>query len=316
MSRYRAPRLGLWYPTWVVLSPRSPDCHNIPLCEMKEESEPKQVDLTDLMEVICGYRRERFSFERLVAAMTFSAWLHFPLDPDMVEFGRLMAAANVIRALKNGFLKLSPVTSRKKIDSIFRSVITADVVCRLLLKGPAGGFEDWPAYNSKDICSASGISNFLVQCPPDLKPSLNKAFFFIDERGYPGPASVSTTKKLWAEFAPVVPFASAAYFFELARLQQGIDMFPRISLFRLPPDGDKSVDDATTLMYRTDDLRDYFSVCRFIQEKMLAVIGSQAQSRVPFVIFPKAIKPKPVEIHPLKPDQIDIVKRYRAPKVI
>jgi hypothetical protein len=294
------------------------DCQNpFPHNAMKKEPEPFQLDLADLMEVICQYRRERFSFERHVAAMTFCAWLHYPLRPAVAEYGRLLAGANVIRALKHGFLKLSPITRRKQIASIFGAVITPDAISRLLLQSPVGGFENWTEFNSQEVSDASGISNFLVQCPSELKPSLNKAFFFIDEGGYPGTVSVSTTKKVWAKFAPAASFASAAYFFRLERLEQGHSIFSsNIDLFHLPPDGVKSVEDAATLLDRTDDLRDYFSVCRFIQERLLAIIGKKAGSQIALVTFPNSIKPKPIPIHPLEPRQIEIVRRYRAPKII
>ena len=49
-----------------------------PLGKGSAVSKEATIDVGDLMLVACGHRPETFPFERYVALMTFSTWLHFP----------------------------------------------------------------------------------------------------------------------------------------------------------------------------------------------------------------------------------------------
>jgi hypothetical protein len=280
---------------------------------LKNAQTPSTVDLTDIMTVVCAYRREKFAFERYIALMTFSVWLNFPHETTVVEFGRLKAAANMIRAIRSGFLGLSAVKRKRSIESIFQEIITPETVSSLLVDNPI----ITPFENDFHLIKASGqidrasrVASFLMQCPKDLRPSLNKALFFIDEGGYFGPAAVSTVKKAWNKFAPVSPFASVTYFFWLDKMTRGEDPFPGGDLFELPPDGAKSPHKSGNFLFKRDDLRDYFSTARFFQENIVSIAGSSSG----FVTFPEEIKPLAIPIPPLEEHQLDIVRRYRAPK--
>lgn len=276
-----------------------------------EPNTPTSVDLTDLVEVMCDYRREKFPFERSIAAMTFCVWLHYPRLPAVIEYGRFVAAANIIRSLRNDSATMSSKASRD-IKEVFAALITPEVVSTTLFDRAV--FEYLGEFEFDEIGTAEGVSNFLLRCPTDLKPSLNKAFFFCDEAGYPGKKSISTVKKAWAQFAAVTPFASARFFIQLETLTRGDNASSGVDPFRLPPDRPKSVDDAHRLMSCTKELREYFSACRFIQEKLIETIGRKGTPT--FMTFPKSIQPKAITIHPLDPKQIEIVERYRAPKSI
>ena len=81
--------------------------------------------------------------------------------------------------------------------------------------------------------------------PIDLKPSLNKAFFFLSEGGYDYPISIATLKKYWSKFAPISPFVIGPKTLNMTKM------------FNLPPDGKSSFQDATKLLQNDGKLRDY-----------------------------------------------------------
>jgi hypothetical protein len=76
------------------------------------------VDIPHLMEVICGYQKEVYPFERYVAMLTFTTWLHSPAQAEIALQARVVAAALVIQAIHNGRLPVSPKQREAKINSI------------------------------------------------------------------------------------------------------------------------------------------------------------------------------------------------------
>ena len=52
-----------------------------------------RINLTDLVQLVCGDRVENFPFERHIAIMTFSVWLWHRDQLPVVEYGKLIAAA-------------------------------------------------------------------------------------------------------------------------------------------------------------------------------------------------------------------------------
>ena len=145
---------------------------------------------------------------------------------------------------------------------------------------------------------------FCYDAHQSLKPSLNKAFFFLSEGGYDYKISIATLKKYWSKFAPISPFVIAAKTLNMTKM------------FNLPPDGETSFQDATKLLQNDGKLRDYFGVSRYVQEKLLSVIGTQIHKRIDFITFPRSIEPLTLEFEPLGSEQLQLLATYRAPKQI
>jgi hypothetical protein len=89
------------------------------------------IDVADLMEVICGYRKEAFPFEKYVAIMTFSSWL-YSSDLEFNHQARIIATALLIRAIHRGALKVDVGERQSTIDRIsklaFINTEVADVM--------------------------------------------------------------------------------------------------------------------------------------------------------------------------------------------
>jgi hypothetical protein len=67
--------------------------------------EPQDIDVGQLMEVICGYRKERYRFERIVSLMTFSGWLRWPKDTEILRRSGSSPQRTSLPLLTGGFSK-------------------------------------------------------------------------------------------------------------------------------------------------------------------------------------------------------------------
>jgi hypothetical protein len=83
----------------------------------------------------------------------------------------------------------------------------------------------------------------------------------------------------------------------------------------LTPDDERQNTKAIKLLSDVTGLGRYFGAARYVQETLLQRLDVITRKRFPFVQFPAAVKASPIEIVPLSPKQLDIVKSYRAPVV-
>ena len=268
-----------------------------------------RISLTDLVQLVCGDRVENFPFERHIALMTFSVWLWHRDQLPVVEYGKLIAAAKVITQINRGARNRRGPERAQTARTIFEAVATPERTAELLLQNPMmGSFRDDMNFEVTEVTyggdEAAAVAMFLLRCPSDLKPSLNKAFFFLSEGGYDYPISIATLKKYWSKFAPISPFVIGAKTLNMTKM------------FNLPPDGEFSFQDATKLLQNDGKLRDYFGVSRYAQEKLLSVIGKQIHKRIDFITFPRSIESLAFEFEPLGSEQLQLLATYRAPKQI
>ena len=272
-----------------------------------------RIDLTDLVQLVCGDRLEDFPFERHIAIMTFSVWLWHRDQLPVVEFGKLIAAAKVITEINRGARNRRGPERAQTARTIFEAVATPERTAELLLENPMmGTFRDEMRSFRDDMDfevtyggeEAAAVAMFLLRCPSVPKPSLNKAFFFLSEGGFGHKTGIATLKKYWSKFAPISPFVIAAEKLNMTRI------------FNLPPDGEASYQDATALLQNDEELRNYFGVSRYVQEKILSVIRAQIHKPIDFITFPRSIEPRTFEFEPLGSEQLQLLATYRAPKQI
>jgi hypothetical protein len=269
------------------------------------------VDIADLMEVICDCRKEAFPFEKYVSIMTFSTWLHWPNSQDVVSQARLVAAGSIIRAIRSNTLKTPDDDSEKVIMTIANTLLRPEAVADALVKrAMIGSYQENIDFQFSALSDVDGIVSFFLRCPVADKPSLNKALFFIEEGGYvdeesPSDKAVSATLKTsWKNFAVVAPFSFAAGFWELDELLE------------LAPDNDSSIFEAGKLLIKINSLRRYFGTVRYVQDILLERLDPKTLIWLKFVKFPDCIKSRRTPFRPLFPDQMAILKRYHAPKQI
>ena len=102
-----------------------------------------RINLTDLVQLVCGDRVENFPFERHIAIMTFSVWLWHRDQLPVVEYGKLIAAAKVITEINRGARKRRGPERAQTARTIFEAVATPERTAELLLQNPMmGSFRD------------------------------------------------------------------------------------------------------------------------------------------------------------------------------
>jgi hypothetical protein len=283
-----------------------------------KSSNTSAVDIPDLMKVICGFRAEAFPFERYVALLTFGTWLHASEQPDVVRQARLIAAGLLMTAIHSGRLAVPPSERHATINAItsnaFHPLDAADALVNYLI---VGTFQE-VFEQDRALGDAAAVAAFIIRCLLEMRPSVNKALFFIDEGGLTGDAfnvgeedrnerytvSPATIKKGWAWAARASPFWGAA------------DYLKVYSIGELPPDDGASISKASDLLGDIPRIRQYFGTARSIQELLVDRLGERSRDRYHFVHFPSSIILHSYEPRPFRTAQLDFIKRYRAPKFL
>jgi hypothetical protein len=276
-------------------------------------STSSDVDIPDLMEVVCDHRKEAFPFEKYVALMTFSTWLRAPRQPEIVRQGRIIAVALLMLSIDNGQLPVSVSQRKSTIDAIATSAFplldAADALVNRCLGGTFGeGFAE-----ERALYDAAALAAFILRCPLGMSPSVNKALYFIDEGGFTGDAfneeedkgeryvvSPATIKKGWSGSAIASPFWLAA------------DRLKAWSIGYLAPDDEEALLKTKDLLSDTSRIREYFGSARYLQESLLSRLDKSSRKNFRFVQFPKSIALHPVEPRPFNAAQLEIIKGYKA----
>ena len=274
---------------------------------MAKKSTIPPFDITNAISLLTGGRKPAFQSELEIAIVSFSTWLHWPNISNVTSCAQVVAAANIY---SNGSAK------DKHDQNTSNPFLTTKALANAVLDFPLEGtYEDAFERANDAVGEITDIISFFMHCPEDLKPSLLKALFFIEEGGFlPDDTpvddhklykkSISTLKLTWAAQAIAGPFVWAAAVIE------------DNSVLELAPDAPKSVKLARKLLQKPEFLARYFGVAKFCQDKLLDRLDPKSIARFRFVKFPKTVKAIDPEIGAFDQQQIDIVKRYRAPKSI
>ena len=259
------------------------------------------IDLGDLMEVICNYRAETYKFERQIALRTFSAWVLWPNQLGIINQAKIVSAAPTIRMIRSDAFNLPGRERAQFVAAIMKNVIQPNLLSDVLINPPLNGRFCKAAEEAYGILDAVQIVRFFLSCPKELRPSLNKAIHFIKLGGYGLPHSPAVLKQCWVQYAVSAPFLFAEDFWSGCAID-------------LTPDDERHNSQATKLLSDVSGLRRYFGVARYVQETLLQRLDAITRNRFRFAQFPVSIKASPIEIASLSPDQLNIVKSYKAPK--
>jgi hypothetical protein len=259
-----------------------------------------EVNIGDLMEVICNHRQEAYKFERHIALRTFSAWVLWPNQLGVVSQAKIVSAALTIRMVRSD----ESITGRERagvIAAIMKNAVQPELLSDVLINPPLVGRFCQAAEKAYGLLDVGQILRFMLSCPKDLRPSLNKAIHFIELSGFGLPHSPAVLKQCWVQYAVSAPFMFAEDFWSGCSID-------------LTPDDERHNAKAMRLLSDVNGLRRYFGVARYIQEVLLQRLDEISRKRFRFVQFPASIKASPIEFGSLSPDQLNIVKSYKAPK--
>ncbi len=258
------------------------------------------VNPEQLLEILSEPTKDPTTPERLEALLTFSAWMHWPKDQEILRHARIVAAANVF--VSNGPQNLSGPSQAAMAAALVNFPLTAryDV-----------------AYESFDMGEIADLVAFFMHCPLEEKPSFLKACFFIDEGGLVADdvpineykfnkRSPATSKIAWRAQLPAGPCILAdAYIDEETQ-----------NIYNFAPDGYETVATAKAYLKNAELVAHYLGVARFCQERLVSRLDPVSLERVSFPTFPSRIKPVDPGLGTFDEKQLAILRRYRAPRSI
>jgi hypothetical protein len=278
-----------------------------------EDSESSHIDVGRLIEILSGLRKEEYPFQRYVALLTFSTWLGWPSAPNVVEMAETVAVARVLLAIDRGEIEVRKSERDKVIQEVFHKALKPSTVATALAE-PCLEARFRDAAAEFNLWNVTAIVAFFLQCPERLKPSVNKALFFVSEGGFsdsititrrgreiPYKASSASLRNSWSRLVTSSSFAFAA-------VTDSLEV-----IFELSPDGEHSVSKAKPLLKKVDLLKGYFKYARHVQDGLLPRLDKATLNKYDFVTFPSSIVPSTVEFAQLTDDQQAIVRRYKAP---
>lgn len=241
---------------------------------------------------------EPFPFARLIALLTLCAWMRWPDDEDVVLDAQTTAAATVfLHEHKKGNAPRIPLTLERLCDSIVDRRVTGQY---------------WEAFEEQ--VGTTDIVAFFMHCPEERRPSLGKAYYFIDEGGLVSSdfteeerkqmkRARSSLKAAWKEQARSGPLLWAAQIFEDD---------PDLSFFA--PDDVDYLEDANSFVQSRDRLLTFFGIALFCQQKLTRLLKATGAAKIKFLTFPKIVKPLAPDIGTFDEEQLKILDGYAAPQ--
>jgi hypothetical protein len=252
------------------------------------------VNISNLISILTKEGREAFPYEKHIALMTFATWLFYPNDQQVLQHARTVAAAACY--IDSGG-KRNPLA-------------TLESVSLALLASPLD--KPFVAISESSVTQSDAlreIVSFFLCCPPEKRPSLNKALFFVNQGGFDYPdmkddmdeaRSIATLKIAWKERAHTGPFLWSSAFNEMGELY---DM--------LPDDG-KAFKRAEKMLRKPEKILGFFGMSKFIQERLLSTVDPASRRRFN-IKFPKRLLSEECDFTPFDDRQLEILARYRAP---
>ena len=241
---------------------------------------------------------EPFPFARLIALLTLCAWMNWPDDEDVILDAQTTAAATVfLHERKKGNTPSIPLTFERLCDSIVDRRV-------------AGQY--WEAL--EESVGTEDIVAFFMHCPEEERPSLGKAYHFIDEGGFLSSEfnakeqkqmkrARSSLKAAWKEQAKSGPLLWATQVFEED---------PDLPLFA--PDDTAYLEDAIVLVQSKERLLAFFGVALYCQQKLSRLLDKSVAAKIDFIRFPEMVAPVDPQIGTFDEEQLAILHKYAAPQ--
>lgn len=253
-----------------------------------------------LIEKIISDESKQNTWEREIALLAFCAWLRRPNDVAYLEVAQLYAAGTTIGTL------LAGSRHKSEAERLSREYFDAQAIGKVFqdidkLVDYSGAFD--PEFTEQNLECVRLIAYFFLRCPLALKPSFNKALYFIDEGGFTdgpfratglqdGKYSPATVKSAWKQFKNAAPFWTAAGCLDIA--------------LDLRPDRTESVRVARKLL-ASNKLSELFAIARQIHNHLLSRGCSYEGIR-----FPTSVQASQIRFVEFDKAQCRLVSEYKA----
>jgi hypothetical protein len=259
-------------------------------------------DPEDIIDFLLQDTPEPFPFARLVALLTLCAWMRWPDDDDDVVFDAqtTAAAAIFLHERERGNTPSMPLA----IDRLCDSIIDRRV---------AGQYHE--AFEEETVMAITDLVGFFMHCPEERKPSLGKAYHFIESGGFlPTDCDEQDRKQMKrARSSLKVAWKTQARSGPLLWATQLFEEDPELAWYA--PDDVEYFEHAITFQQSRERLLNFFGVALFCQQKLSRLLEQQsAATKINFLNFPKVVKPVAPDIHTFDEDQLKLLDKYAAPQ--
>jgi hypothetical protein len=220
----------------------------------------------------------------------------WPTEPRIVYQASIVSAARVIRMIMTGELGTPNLKRTEYISKIHEQAMPIEHVATVLMNLP---LENRFCVAVEEIFGTTDVYQvveFFLTCPSELRPSLNKAIHFMKHGGFRLRCSPATLKTNWVKYVVSSPFA-----------------FVDFPTFDFQPDDLRHVAESIELLDDEEKLIRWFGQAKYVQEQLLDRFDQTTRSRFRFVEFPAGIDYRPIKLGTYTPEQIKIIKSYRAP---
>jgi hypothetical protein len=259
-------------------------------------------DPEEIIDFLLKETPEPFPFARLIALLTLCAWMRWPDDEDDVVFDAqtTAAAAIFLHEQQAGNTLPLPITIERLCDSVVNRRLQVQY---------------YEAFQEEPLLSIADIVGFFMHCPEERRPSLGKAYHFIESGGFlPVDFDEKTRKRMkrarsslkaaWKAQARSGPLLWATYLFEED---------PELAYYA--PDDIECFEHAISFLENRERLLNFFGVALFCQLKLSRLLPQQPQvGKISFVSFPTVVKPVDPQIYTFDENQLKILSKYVAPQ--
>lgn len=255
-------------------------------------------DPEEIIQFLLSSASEPFPFARVIALLTLCAWMRWPDDEDVVLDAQTTAAATIfLHERKKGNTPSIPLTLEHLCDSIVDRRVTGQY---------------WEAFEEQ--IGIADIVAFFMHCPEELRPSLGKAYYFIDKGGLISSdfdeeerkqlkRARSSLKAAWKEQARSGPLLYAAAIFD-----------EDSDLEWYAPDDDTYLNEAIEFVQDQKRLLTFFGVALFCQRKLVRLLDKAVAEKLRFPRFPDVVTPVDPELGTFDEGQMKILAEYVAPQ--
>ena len=266
---------------------------------VKFENALGPTDPEEIIAFLLEERAEPYPFAKLIALLTLCTWMRWPDDQELIKDAQITAAASIyIHEIDKGNSPAIPLT----VERLARAVTFRQLI---------GSYEE--AFYERGLIG--DLIFFFMMCPEDLKPSLGKAYYFIDNGGFISEDMTddeaagqrrarSSLKIAWKEQA-----SSGALLFTASSFGEDNDW-----IHEYAPDAPEYFDDAQRFVQDRGRLLQFFGEALYCQKKLERLLDADAAAKIQFLTFPKAVKSIDPEFGNFHETQLEIIRRYRAPQ--
>lgn len=256
-------------------------------------------DVSKFIALLVDGKSEAHPFEKHIALCMLCTWLYDPDDADVLTQASIVSAANFFCRCKDDRAQQIPLSKQQLASALADPPLATD-------------FNSYFEGLQSSMHSITEIVSFFIFCPDHVSPSLNKAFYFIEQGGFMDKGQPpedqrellklrrrkSTLKALWKQRAHTAAFIWAANF-----------TLPE--LLELSPDDADILKTTERILRKPERLRRYFQTVRWCQTRLHDCLEPAVRRKITLHEFPDTLLSSRPNVGKFDAEQLRILSSYR-----